>query len=116
MKVIGSGGGHAFGELMNGSYQSCRINYEVSHPAIDDLVAIGLEAGAVGSRLTGAGFGGCTVHLIPDNNLETFLDEVNRRYYNDAIYSHPEAARCYQEQDTPALLTLKPSGGACVLF
>ncbi len=113
---IRSGGGARMGEFMNGSYLSCRHNYEVSHPAIDDLVAIALEAGAAGSRITGAGFGGCTVSLVPDDRLESFLDELRRRYFEDAIQNYPEAYRRYRETNIPPLLTLRSSGGAQSIF
>lgn len=53
-----------FGELMTASHVSLRDLFEVSHPALDRLVEVALGvAGVVGSRLTGAGFGGCTVTL-----------------------------------------------------
>jgi len=113
---IRSGGGGRMGELMNASYLSCRHNYEVSHPAIDDLVAIALEAGAAGSRITGAGFGGCTVSLVPDDRLDSFLDEVRRRYFEDAIQTYPEASRRYRETGIEPLLVLRSSGGAQMIF
>ncbi|MEA1996957.1 MAG: hypothetical protein U9N45_04935, partial [Gemmatimonadota bacterium] len=113
---IESNRGRRFGYLINESFTSCRDNYEISHPAINDLVAIAIEAGSVGSRLTGAGFGGCTVNLVPDEKLEEFLDEVETRYFEDALKSYPDAYLRYMEKIAPALLTLKPSGGAQVLF
>jgi galactokinase len=115
-RAIEAGDGAGFGELMNDSYRSCRDNYEISHPAIDDLVAIALEAGASGSRLTGAGFGGCTVNLVADELLDGFREEVRRRYFEDAIRGYPEAYLRYREMVSPALLALKPSSGAQVLF
>ncbi|MBW7998090.1 MAG: galactokinase [Candidatus Glassbacteria bacterium] len=115
-EAIKAGDGERFGALMNASYYSCRDNYEISHPAIDDLVAIALEAGAAGSRLTGAGFGGCTVSLVADSRLESFMEEVGRRYFEDAIRGYPEARLRYREKAASPLLALKPSSGARVLF
>ena len=111
-----SGDGKKLGELMFKSHTSCRKNYELSVPALNDLVNIGREAGSSGSRLTGAGFGGCTVHLVRDEILEQFIDEVQRRYYDDAIMAYPEAFRRYEEKGKHALLALRPAGGANVLF
>lgn len=51
----------AFGELLNASHAGLRDDYEVSHPAVDTLVERALEAGALGARVVGAGFGGCIV-------------------------------------------------------
>lgn len=55
----------AFGRLMTGSHRSLAMDYEVSTPALDRLVEAMLAAGAAGARLTGAGFGGCAVALLP---------------------------------------------------
>ena len=52
-----------FGDLMVESHSSLRDDYEVSTTELDEIVAIALEAGAAGARLTGAGFGGCAVAL-----------------------------------------------------
>ena len=49
------------GELLNASHRGLRDDYEVSHPAVDDLVRRAREAGAAGARVVGAGFGGCIV-------------------------------------------------------
>jgi N-acetylgalactosamine kinase len=74
-----------FGELMNQSHQSCRDLYEISTPELDRLVAIAREAGAAGSRLTGAGFGGCTVSLVEKRRVEPFVREVVQKYYRDFL-------------------------------
>jgi N-acetylgalactosamine kinase len=74
-----------FGELMNQSHSSCRDLYEISCEELDLLVEIAREAGAVGARLTGAGFGGCTVSLVEDNRVESFIHQVINRYYRDFL-------------------------------
>ncbi|MBN1835879.1 MAG: galactokinase [Spirochaetales bacterium] len=70
-----------FGRLMNDSHASCRDLYEISCPELDRLVEIAREGGALGARLTGAGFGGCTVCLVRDETLPSFLAAVEANYY-----------------------------------
>jgi galactokinase len=66
-----------FGELMNGSHESLKTDYEVSCKELDVMVeaARSIE-GVYGARMTGAGFGGCTVSLVADSAVERFLTEV----------------------------------------
>jgi galactokinase len=69
------------GALMFESHESLRVDYEVSCPELDALVKIARETGYVlGARLTGAGFGGCTINLLPKHNLAEFMGEVPARY------------------------------------
>jgi galactokinase len=64
-----------FGELMNASHASLRDDYEVVPPALDELAsATRAVAGCYGSRITGAGFGGCTVSLVADGAVEGARD------------------------------------------
>lgn len=71
----------AFGELMNASHVSLRDDYEVSCEEIDVLVEEAWKVeGVVGSRITGGGFGGCTVSIVKDEAVETFKEKVGTAY------------------------------------
>ncbi len=71
----------AFGAAMNASHDSLRDDYEVSIPELDRLVELALEHGAIGARMTGAGFGGCTVNLVPKALVPAFSVGVAEGYY-----------------------------------
>ncbi len=71
----------AFGELMNASHRSCAEDYAVSCPELDTLVEAARASGAIGARLTGAGFGGCTVNLVHMDDVEQFSQRIASRYY-----------------------------------
>jgi N-acetylgalactosamine kinase len=73
------------GDLMNQSHQSCRDLYEISCPELDALVSRALEAGALGSRLTGAGFGGCTISLVRKADVERFRERLIGSYYREFL-------------------------------
>lgn len=69
------------GRLMNDSHASCRDDYEVSCPELEELVELARRHGALGARLTGAGFGGCTVNLVKERDITTFIRGMKRDYY-----------------------------------
>jgi galactokinase len=70
-----------FGELMNESHISLRDDYEVTGDALDTLVELAWEAeGTIGSRMTGAGFGGCTVSIVKNENIDNFIKNVGEKY------------------------------------
>lgn len=70
-----------FGDLMNDSHIGLRDDYEVSCPELDVMVEIAWSMdGVVGSRMTGAGFGGCTVSLVVEDTLQEFIDKINDEY------------------------------------
>ncbi|XP_064524902.1 N-acetylgalactosamine kinase isoform X2 [Pseudopipra pipra] len=94
------------GELMNQSHISCREMYECSCPELDRLVDICLQFGAIGSRLTGAGWGGCTVSMVPTDKLSMFLKNVKKSYYQ------MDGQRLAGENNS--LFATKPGRGALV--
>ena len=70
-----------FGELMNASHVSLRDDYEVTGIELDTLVEEAWKAeGVIGSRMTGAGFGGCTVSIVQDDAIDAFIEQVGRAY------------------------------------
>ena len=71
----------AFGLLMNESHDSLRDDYEVTGKELDALVDEARRIdGTLGSRMTGAGFGGCTVSIVSEDAVETFIRDVGRGY------------------------------------
>ncbi|BES64585.1 galactokinase [Gottschalkiaceae bacterium SANA] len=71
----------AFGQLMNASHCSLRDDYEVTGIELDALVeAAWAQPGVIGSRMTGAGFGGCTVSLVKRKWVEPFMENVGKLY------------------------------------
>jgi len=70
-----------FGQFMNASHDSLRDDYQVSRSELDTLVDIARATpGCLGSRLTGAGFGGCTVSLVQSKAVEAFVSHVSESY------------------------------------
>ncbi|OBS69881.1 hypothetical protein A6R68_01577, partial [Neotoma lepida] len=92
------------GELMNQSHRSCRDLYECSCPELDQLVDVCRKFGAKGSRLTGAGWGGCTVSIVPADMLSSFLTNVHEAYYRRNSLS--------LALEKHSLFATKPGGGA----
>lgn len=71
----------AFGASMNESHRSLRDDYEVTGEALDTLAEAAWAApGCIGSRMTGAGFGGCTVSLVHEDHVDEFQDSVATAY------------------------------------
>ena len=70
-----------FGELMNASHVSLRDDYQVSCEEIDVLVEEAWKIdGVIGSRITGGGFGGCTVSIVRDESVDAFQEKVGAAY------------------------------------
>ena len=70
-----------FGKLMNESHVSLKNDYEVSCEEIDILVDLAWKIpGVIGSRITGGGFGGCTVSIVKNDAVDTFIEKVGNGY------------------------------------
>ncbi len=77
-----------FGELMNASHVSLRDDYEVTGIELDTLVEEAWKVeGVIGSRMTGAGFGGCTVSIVKDDAIDTFIEQVGKAYQQKIGYA-----------------------------
>ena len=70
----------SFGRLMNESHDSLRDDFEVSCAELDSLVTIAREVeGVLGTRMTGGGFGGCTVSLVKENAVDAVIKLVKEK-------------------------------------
>ena len=70
-----------FGECMNESHNSLQYDYEVTCPELDFVVSEGRKiSGVLGIRMTGAGFGGCTVAIIKKDSVDEFIETVGKAY------------------------------------
>jgi len=85
VRALAEGAIHEVGKLMNQSHASCRDDYEISCPELEALVSIARDHGALGARLTGAGFGGCTVNAVPSGMMDEFVSGVTRDYYHGYV-------------------------------
>lgn len=87
-----------FGKYMVDSHESLRDFFKVSCPEIDELVEAALECdGVFGSRMTGGGFGGCTVSLVKSELCDQIIDHMRRKYSGTAsfyIVKPSDGARC----------------------
>ena len=79
--ALNAGDVEKFGKLMNASHVSLRDDYEVSCEEIDVLVDLAWETeGVIGSRITGGGFGGCTVSIVKNDAVDHFIDKLGKAY------------------------------------
>lgn len=89
------------GELMFASHESSRVNYENSTPELDLLVELARRHGAIGARLTGAGWGGATVNLVHEHQMEDFAQRVCEQYTRQTGIQ-PGVHRCHISQGARA--------------
>ena len=81
VKALKAGDLESFGQLMNASHVSLRDDYEVTGPELDCMAEEAWKIdGVIGSRMTGGGFGGCTVSLVKDEAIDIFIKEVGAAY------------------------------------
>ena len=77
-----------FGELMNASHVSLSKDYEVTGIELDTMVeAAWKQQGVIGARMTGAGFGGCTVSIVEDACIDSFIRNVGQEYQEKIGYA-----------------------------
>ncbi len=85
--VLSKGDLKSFGELMTASHNSLRDLFEVSCEELDILAEEALKIdGVLGSRMTGAGFGGCTVSLVKDESVDNFIETIGKIYEDKVGY------------------------------
>ena len=81
VEALKAGDLEQFGQLMNASHVSLRDDYEVTGVELDTLVEEAWKIeGVIGSRMTGAGFGGCTVSIVKDDAIDRFIEQVGKAY------------------------------------
>jgi galactokinase len=84
----------AAGELWTASHASMRDDFAITTPHLDLIAATAVQAGAFGARMTGGGFGGCVIALVPDRRVDEVTDAV-RRAVRDAGYQGPAVTRTH---------------------
>lgn len=72
----------SLGKILNESHLSLKDDYEVSGPFLDAIQIAAIHAGAIGARMTGAGFGGCAIALIKKDSFTKFREKVLNEYFN----------------------------------
>lgn len=95
---------HELGALLDASHESCSTLCESSCPEVDQLARLAKQAGAYGSRITGAGWGGCTVSLVAEDKVESFIAKIKEAY---EPYRNLEGEKLHE-----AIFATKPSSGA----
>ena len=96
------------GDLMNETQESCSKIYDCSCPELDQICNIARKAGSYGSRLTGAGWGGCSVHLVPRDKVDAVKKAWEAEYYSKMDLT--------SEQKEGAVVVSKPGSGSAVLI
>ena len=88
VKALNEGNLAEFGKLMIASHESLRDDYEVTGIELDTLVDSALkQPGVIGSRMTGAGFGGCTVSIVKNDCIDMFIKNVGEEYLREIGYA-----------------------------
>jgi galactokinase len=101
VKALDAGDWAAVGGLFDASHRSMRDDFEISCPELDCAVAVAVQAGAVAARMTGGGFGGSSVAVVPDDRVEAVMRAVDAAFVLEGFRS-------------PVHLRADPSRGAGV--
>lgn len=98
------------GDLMNESHHSCSVLYECSCPELEELVKVCRDNGALGARLTGAGWGGCAVALVKESIVPRFILNLKEQFYQSRIEK-----RVIEKNELGLyVFASKPSSGAAI--
>ncbi len=97
--TLGTAGPHAIGEFLLASHASMRDDFEISIPEIDVAVEAAMQAGALGARLTGGGFGGASIALVPNSLWDQVAGAVTE-------------ALAAKSMQAPHIFSVRPSDGA----
>jgi galactokinase len=100
---------------MDESHSSCRDDYEISCLELEMLVSIAREHGALGARLTGAGFGGCTVNIVPKDQVDDFIRAVTEEYYEGFIKAKSDRPVVEVKSLTDVIFPCRASSAAGIL-
>jgi galactokinase len=100
--ALADGDWPAVGALFAASHASMRDDFEISTPELDAAVAVAVEAGAAAARMTGGGFGGSSVALVPDERVEAVMRAIDAAFVLEGFRA-------------PAHLRVEPSAGAAVV-
>lgn len=99
VEALARGDWDAVGTLFLASHASMRDDFEISTPELDAAVAVAVEAGAVAARMTGGGFGGSSVAIVPDERVEAVMRAIDATFVLEGFAA-------------PAHLRVEPSAGA----
>ncbi|GAA4913208.1 galactokinase [Nesterenkonia rhizosphaerae] len=97
--ALGRGDLATAGELLNASHQSLRDDYEVTVPEVDLAQEVLSSSGAYGARITGGGFGGCVIALVPEDAVQPLITDITAAYAGAGF-------------STPTAFTAEPAAGA----
>ncbi|OMO53475.1 Galactokinase [Corchorus capsularis] len=99
------------GDLMNESHHSCSVLYECSCPELEELVKVCRNNGALGARLTGAGWGGCAVALVKESIVPQFILNLKEQFYQSRI----DKGTINKNDLGLYVFASKPSSGAAII-
>ncbi len=102
VEALGAGDWARFGGLLTASHDSMRDDYEITVPTVDLAVETALASGALGARMTGGGFGGTVLALLPAGTLDAFSDAIVQAYAEHGF-------------DTPGVSTTRAAAGGIEL-
>jgi galactokinase len=115
-KALAEDKSEVFGKLMNESHKGAKDLYEISCPELDYLVDNALLNGAIGARLTGAGFGGCMISLLKNSDAEDFIEKMKTLYFKNYLPEKHSEILVMDNDLSEKIFVCKPCRGAGFLF